>query len=178
MKIICTPRHSFHEKCKINTHGKWGDTVVPSACRRLHMIDSISKTTQRILIYLLNLWLYIDAASSAHYIASNDRMISEWIGKDVEGTGRGLIKGTIPAFGWSDWGRPRETQSGYPGFEPETSRIRSRIAYHSAATLGTDCFADCDYKSPWTVNILWLVSLTWWTWRQRFIDWRLDFCAI
>jgi hypothetical protein len=35
--------------------------------------------------------LFNDAISSSHYTASNDRMINEWrIGKDMEGSGRGL----------------------------------------------------------------------------------------
>jgi hypothetical protein len=36
--------------------------------------------------------LFNDAVSSSDFIASNDRMINEkWIGKDVEGSGRGII---------------------------------------------------------------------------------------
>jgi hypothetical protein len=27
----------------------------------------------------------------------------------MEGIGRGLIKGTIPAFAWRDWGKARKT---------------------------------------------------------------------
>jgi hypothetical protein len=46
--------------------------------------------------------------SVAHYIASNDKMTNEyWIGKDFEGSDRGLNWGTIPAFAWRVWGKPR-----------------------------------------------------------------------
>jgi hypothetical protein len=43
------------------------------------------------------------AVNSADYIASNIRMINEYLmGKDTEGSSRGLIKGTFPAFSWRD----------------------------------------------------------------------------
>jgi hypothetical protein len=53
--------------------------------------------------------------TSSDYIASKDRMINEWwIGKDVEGSDRGLIWGNIPAVAWRDWGKPRETSGSRP----------------------------------------------------------------
>jgi hypothetical protein len=46
-----------------------------------------------------------DSVSSSHYIASNDRMISEWwIGRDMEGVDGGLVWGTI----WRVWRKSRE----------------------------------------------------------------------
>jgi hypothetical protein len=58
----------------------------------------------------------------------------------VEGSGRGLIQGTIPEFVWRDWGKSRKTQSGLASlrsrFEPGTSRIRSWSANHSTTTFG------------------------------------------
>jgi hypothetical protein len=36
-------------------------------------------------------------------------MISEqWIGKDVEGSGRGLMQGIIPAIALNGWEKPRK----------------------------------------------------------------------
>jgi hypothetical protein len=36
-------------------------------------------------------------------------MLGEWrIGKDVAGSVRGLILGTIPAFSWRDWEKPKK----------------------------------------------------------------------
>jgi hypothetical protein len=36
-------------------------------------------------------------------------MISEqWIAKDVEGNGRGVISGTSQEFAWRDWRQPRK----------------------------------------------------------------------
>jgi hypothetical protein len=38
------------------------------------------------------------------YIASNEKTINKWwIGKDVEGSGRGITEGIIPAFTRRDW---------------------------------------------------------------------------
>jgi hypothetical protein len=43
-------------------------------------------------IYLFICCLFNDAVNSSDYIASDDRMINEyWVGKDTEGSGRGLI---------------------------------------------------------------------------------------
>jgi len=54
---------------------------------------------------------------------------------DVEGSGRRLIYGTIPAFAWRDWGKPQKASSRYPAYGPrletETSRVRSRSARRS-----------------------------------------------
>jgi hypothetical protein len=36
-------------------------------------------------------------------------MVGWLIGKDMEGSGRGLIWGTIVAFAWRDWGKPSKT---------------------------------------------------------------------
>jgi len=50
---------------------------------------------------------------------------------DVDGSGRGLIWGTITAFFYRNREKPRKPQSGLPitgpRFEHETSRIRSWI---------------------------------------------------
>jgi hypothetical protein len=59
---------------------------------------------------LHNLFLFIyslfnDAFSISDNIASNERMIVFWIGKDVEGSGNGLIQDTILAFACRDWGK-------------------------------------------------------------------------
>jgi hypothetical protein len=44
------------------------------------------------MCYLFVYGLFNDAVSSSDYIASNDGMINEyWIGKDMEGSGIGLI---------------------------------------------------------------------------------------
>jgi hypothetical protein len=69
-------------------------------------------------------------------------MISEGrIGKHVEGSGRGLIAGTIPAFGWRDCGKPQTPRPAYPvfglRFESRTSRIQTSDVYHSTITSGT-----------------------------------------
>jgi hypothetical protein len=55
------------------------------------------------------LYLFVDhlttLVSSSDNITSNDNMISE-SGKDMEGSGRGLIEGSIPTFTWRDSGKP------------------------------------------------------------------------
>jgi hypothetical protein len=72
-----------------------------------------------------------------------------WIRKDVEGSGRGLIWGTIPLFAGL-WRKPRKSESGYPvsrpRFGPVTSRIRSSSVNRSTMTfyntnfVGSICF--------------------------------------
>jgi hypothetical protein len=53
--------------------------------------------------------LFNDAVSTTDYIASNSWITNEQrIGKDEEGSGRGLILYTIPAFGWKDWRKSHE----------------------------------------------------------------------
>jgi hypothetical protein len=44
-------------------------------------------------------------------------VIREWwrMGKDLLGSGRGLIWGTIPAFAWWDWRKPRKTSVSIAG---------------------------------------------------------------
>jgi hypothetical protein len=45
------------------------------------------------------------------------------IGKDVGRNGLGLLQGTILAFVWRDWGRPKETSGqSVPRFEPSVSQ--------------------------------------------------------
>jgi hypothetical protein len=40
-----------------------------------------------------------DAVSSSYYVVPDDSIINEL---EIEGSGRGLISGTIPAFAWRD----------------------------------------------------------------------------
>lgn len=44
------------------------------------------------------IYLFIDAIGSSDCTASNERMINEQVGKDVEGGGRDIISDTIPGF--------------------------------------------------------------------------------
>jgi hypothetical protein len=61
--------------------------------------------------------LFNDAVSS-----SDNRMIHEyWIGMDMKGSGRGLNQGTIPAFFWKDWWKPRKTSVRLDGYRTEIS---------------------------------------------------------
>jgi hypothetical protein len=54
--------------------------------------------------------VYLTTLSVAQInVASNGRMTSEqWIGQNVERSGRGLIQSTA-TIAWRDWGKPRET---------------------------------------------------------------------
>jgi hypothetical protein len=59
-----------------------------------------------LFIYFLLIYLFICAPinntnCSLNYVAINDRIINEWIGKDVEGNFQVLIWGTILACVWS-----------------------------------------------------------------------------
>jgi hypothetical protein len=47
--------------------------------------------------------LFYGALSATQTVLSNERIIGEWwIGKDLEGSGRGLIEGTSSEFAWRD----------------------------------------------------------------------------
>lgn len=47
--------------------------------------------------------LFNDALSSSRYVASDSWIINkQLIGKNVAGSGRGLIVYTLPVFGWKD----------------------------------------------------------------------------
>jgi hypothetical protein len=66
-------------------------------------------------MFLFVYGLFNDAVSSSDYIAWNDRMINErWIGKDVEGSGRGLIEASIPVFFLEELRKTTENLSGKP----------------------------------------------------------------
>jgi hypothetical protein len=63
---------------------------------------------------LLGFGLFNDAVSSPDCITSNDRLINEqWIRKEMEGSGRGFIWGSIQVidnlFASSYWAKPRKT---------------------------------------------------------------------
>jgi hypothetical protein len=50
----------------------------------------------------------------------NEGMIGEWrIVQYVEGSGRGLISGAIPAFSWREWGKPLKTRIRTAGLRDE-----------------------------------------------------------
>jgi hypothetical protein len=50
-----------------------------------------------------------DPVSSLDYVTPKNAMVNEcWIGKDTEGSGHGLILGTIPAYAWRNWRKPRK----------------------------------------------------------------------
>jgi hypothetical protein len=69
-------------------------------------------------------------------------MISEWwwMGKDLVGSGCGLIQGTMLAFVWRDSKTTKSlnqhSQSPEPKFEPGTSQIQSRSVNSSTKTFG------------------------------------------
>jgi hypothetical protein len=66
---------------------------------------------------------------------SNDRIIGEsWTGKDVEGSGRNLILGTIQVFSWRDWGKSQNPRSEQSVLLPE---FESELAEHEAEVLIT-----------------------------------------
>jgi hypothetical protein len=52
-------------------------------------------------IWSIHIFLSLVFISSLDYISSTGKMISEWwLAKEVEESGHGLIRGTIPAFAW------------------------------------------------------------------------------
>jgi hypothetical protein len=52
---------------------------------------------------VFNYKLFNDAVNSWYYTALNGMLINErWIGKDVEGSDRGLFQGTVPVLALRD----------------------------------------------------------------------------
>jgi hypothetical protein len=82
------------------------------------------------LLYLFSYGLFNDATSSSNGIAPNDVMVNEWTEGDMEGNARGLIRRTIPALDWRNWGNLRivdalaEIRTGHL---PNTSQKRYRL---------------------------------------------------
>jgi hypothetical protein len=55
------------------------------------------------------LYNFIDTFSDSDYVALKKGVISErWIGKDVNGRGRGIIIRYYPSI-WTDWGKSQKT---------------------------------------------------------------------
>jgi hypothetical protein len=113
-------------------------------------------------IYLFIIGLFNDAVHSPDYTASNESIISEsWIGKDVEGSGRGLMWGTIPEFTWKDWKNiwntwdringistrlePRDSGHDLPT-DAMNSVLNALTASHSRLSIGTYWFSVLDDK--------------------------------
>jgi hypothetical protein len=93
--IICC------NKCVIQWRG-WESRFTTESCQRLSFYG-----------------LCNDVICASNYGASNGRIISEWNGMHVEGSGLGLIRGTIPAFTSSEWGTPRKPS--------QDSRLRTEV---------------------------------------------------
>jgi hypothetical protein len=64
--------------------------------------------------------LFNDAVSSLDYMATDVRMVKEWIREDVEGSGRGLIWDISRAFEWRNWRK----LAFRPSLDPKTSRTQ------------------------------------------------------
>jgi hypothetical protein len=77
-------------------------------------------------LFLFIFGLFNDAVSSSDCITLDDRVINYWrIGKNMEGSSRGRIWGTIPRY--------------YPRFKLRTSRVRSSSGSYSAVTF-SQCY--------------------------------------
>lgn len=89
-------------------------------------------------IYLKTLW--------AAQTIGLQRQIRGWLANNdlqkMEGSGRGLISGTVLAFAWMGWGKLQKPKSGYPvfksRFELMSSRIRSMSDKESVAMIDTE----------------------------------------
>jgi hypothetical protein len=63
------------------------------------LVGQCSRLVSDSQIYLFVIYLTMFFISNSDYIASNERATGQWwIGKHVEGSGRGLVLGTIPVF--------------------------------------------------------------------------------
>lgn len=58
--------------------------------------------------------------NSSNYVVSNNMMVNEqWIGKNTEHSGHGSTWGTIQAFIWRDWEKPRKMSFNVTGLRAE-----------------------------------------------------------
>jgi hypothetical protein len=87
--------------------------------------------------------LFYDALSVTTLYSVDDRVISEWwwIGKDLVGSGCGLILKYYPGIREEELRKTTEalnqdSQSPGPGIERRIFPIRSRIVNHSTTTFG------------------------------------------
>jgi hypothetical protein len=76
-----------------------------------------------------------------------------WIRKNVEGSGRGLFAGTIPAVAWRDWQEPRETSLWIASVPAEIQTRYIRIQLRSFTALAnllgvTPCSLVDDLEVP------------------------------
>jgi hypothetical protein len=73
----------------------------------------LSSTVPVLVLVCLFGSLFYDAFSVTRVYSVDDTVISEWwlMGKDLVGSGRGLICGIMPAFASMNWVKPRKPQS-------------------------------------------------------------------
>jgi hypothetical protein len=117
--------------------------------------------------------LFNDAFSVTRLYSVDDRTISELlIGKDLVGSGRGLILSYYPGIHLERLKKPMKNfscNSRSPGLriEPGTSRIRSRSVHHSTTTFSAHWIgnwvgarAGVDGSFPHSQSLHWLVCRT------------------
>jgi hypothetical protein len=127
---------TFPDDVYLHTDGTANSSIVKN------LWDSTKLCTNKNLhtSYSFICCLFNDALNVADYTPSNDRMsIEQWVGKDVEGSGRDLIWGVIPKLACSadlDWigtllvdMRTRNTPKYVTG-PPVPSRSSSFICYY------------------------------------------------
>jgi hypothetical protein len=107
------------------TRSWWLPTIINQHVTKRYTGPQTRTESLHIRFFEISISLFKNAFSNPDY-TSNESMIGGWqIGKDVEGSGSGLTKGTIPAFAQGDRRKPRETSVRITGlwlkFEPGTS---------------------------------------------------------
>jgi hypothetical protein len=65
-----------------------------------------------------------------------------WIGKDVKGSGLGLILCTAPSFAWSGWGKSRKTLI-------SMVELRAEIWNRNLANMKQECYIKSYSCSQW-----------------------------
>jgi hypothetical protein len=80
-----------------------------------------------------------------------------WIGENMEGSGSGLIWGTVSEFAWSDWGKQRKPQSGWSVSSPtfELTEVRK-------LTLEITCLVTQKFGETKRSKFIQLIRGWWW----------------
>jgi hypothetical protein len=125
----------------------WSEAINEKILLGMRCPDCLNLTRLhlRFRVHFLSCDLLNDVVSS-DFIASIDRMINErWIGKDMEGSDRGIIWCIMPAFACRGCGRPQKTSVRITGLQAEIwtrtfpntkPDFRRRSDNHSTATFG------------------------------------------
>jgi hypothetical protein len=107
--------------------------------------------------------LFNDAISGSDYRTSNDRVDNErWVGKGLEGNGRGIFQSTLPAFACCDWWNARKFSV---SIDCVQAKIRIKYLQNTSSERCRYTNLLCDPYFAIVIN--WLTS--WFRWNDSLL---------